>query len=269
MKKYGLIGKNISYSLSPKLHNLIAYHSNFQITYDIIDIDENELKVYLNKIKDGIYNGYNVTIPYKEVVVGYLDEITNKAKSIGSVNTIYVKDNKLIGDNTDYDGFNKLLINNKVLKEDINSIYILGTGGAAKTVFYVLKEQGYKPVNVTRDVNVKGVFDELISYEDFTKIKEIDLLINCTPVGTYPNYVSPIKEADQVFNIIIDLIYNPLETKLMKQGKRSINGLDMLIYQAVEAEKIFNVDNGYSYQIKEDEEVIKSIKEALVNEFVR
>lgn len=273
MKKLGLIGKNISYSLSPKLHNLIAGSSNFKIMYEIIDVDESELKRYLNLFKEGVYSGFNVTIPYKEKIVDYLDEITSRAKNIGSVNTVYVDEhNRLIGDNTDYYGFKYLLENNNILEDDFKKAYILGKGGAAKTVFYVLKELGYECINVSRNKYKKEIFDEVISYEDFKLIKEVDLLINCTPVGTHPNYESPIKEANQSIKVIIDLIYNPLQTKLMNQGERSINGIDMLIYQAIVAQKIFvkeNKDVNFEYEIKEDKETIEKIKEALVNEFVR
>ncbi len=265
MKRYGLIGKNISYSLSPKLHNLIADYSGHEISYDIIDIKENEIDSYLNKLKEGIYSGFNVTIPYKETIVKYLDEITFKAKNIGSVNTVYINgEGNLVGDNTDYDGFRQQLINNDILDSSLNNIYILGTGGAAKTVFYVLKEKGYSPINVSRNKNIKSVFDEVISYEDFKVIKEVDLLINCTPVGTYPSNASPIKNIGQTFKVIIDLIYNPLETKLMTFGKKSINGLDMLIYQAINAQKIFNKES----IVKEDKKTIKKIKEALIDELI-
>ncbi|NLN51107.1 MAG: shikimate dehydrogenase [Acholeplasmataceae bacterium] len=264
MKNYGLLGRNISHSFSHKLHNLIAFKNNFTINYEILDITEKMLPNYLLSLKMGEYAGFNVTTPYKEKVIKYLDGLTPEAKAIGSVNTIVYKENKFIGHNTDYYGFVKLLKNNKIRQKKIKKAYILGTGGAAKTVYYALLENNIDCVVVSRNKAQKLPFEEVISYDEFSQIKEVELLINATPVGSYPKFGSPIKFYNQTFKIIIDLIYNPLKTELMRHSIVSINGLDMLIYQAIEAQNYFN-----NQRLKEDIKTIRFIKGAIINEFVR
>lgn len=263
MNKYGLIGKNIAYSLSPKLHNLIANYSNYQLDYEVIDIDEKSLNEYLKQLKTGVYQGFNVTIPYKEVIVKYLDKISPKAEKIGAVNTVYLdEEGKIVGDNTDYFGFLKLLEINSVLT-NVKRVYVLGTGGAAKTIYHVLKDLSVEVIVTSRDKNQVTGFTEVISYEEFSKVEEMELLVNCTPVGTYPKGGMPIKDNNQKIRKIVDLIYNPLKTELMSLAKESYNGLEMLIYQAILSQKLFK-------NIVNDEiEVIKLIKEALINEFIR
>ncbi len=268
MMKYGLIGENISYSLSPKLHNLIAFKSGYSINYEIIDIKEEELSIYIELLKEGIYEGFNITIPYKEKVIQYLDKLTEQAKNIGAVNTVFLNDDGLVvGDNTDYYGFSKLLENNNILNNKIKDAYILGSGGAAKTVYHVLTKHNINCIIVSRNKrHVKG-FPHVISYEDLEKIKHIELLINCTPVGTHPKGGMPIKFVNQVFDVIIDLIYNPLRTDLMRLSSKSINGLEMLIYQAIESQKIMR--KAFYDVVKDDDKTIKFLKEALLDEFNR
>lgn len=267
MKKYGLIGKNINYSLSPKLHKLIANYNNINITYELVDILETDIKKHLNLLKEGVFHGFNVTIPYKEIIIKYLDKITDKAVKIGAVNTIYLDEqNNIIGDNTDYFGFTKLLEINKIL-DDVETIYILGSGGAAKTVYHVLKDKGFNPIIVSRDKEKAKGFNAVISYEDYEKLRKVDLLINCTPVGVYPKGGMAIKDSAQEIKKIVDLIYNPLTTDLMRLSNCSYNGLDMLIYQAIESQKIFfNAKDKINFL---DNDVVKHIKEELENEFIR
>lgn len=269
--KYGLIGKSISYSLSPLLHNLIAENSGYKLNYEIIDIKEQQLKDYINKLKKGLYKGFNITVPYKETIIKYLDKLTPQAKYIGSVNTIYIdNNNNVVGDNTDYFGFSKLIEEDNVLK-DVKKVYILGTGGAAKTVFHNLKERNLVCINVSRTGKREEPFNKVITYEDFKKIQEIDLLINCTPVGTFPSKEVPIILNNQKINIVVDLIYNPLETELMKLANKSYNGLNMLIYQAISAQSLF-IENNKTYKnklVNSSKKSIIKIKEALTNELIR
>src|SRR5690554_545147 len=249
MNKFGLIGNNISYSLSPKLHHIIADKTNYKLSYELIDIKEEEISKYLNLLKEKEFTGFNVTIPYKETIIKYLDVISPRASKIKAVNTIYLnKDGKLVGDNTDYYGFSELLKTNNVLK-DIKKAYILGTGGAAKTVFHVLTDNDIETVNVTRDINNTTGFKNLITYEDFKKIKEVDLVVNCTPVGSILNKGIPIHRSKQTIKKVVDLIYNPLNTELMDLGLESYNGIIMLIYQAIKAQAIWKKED---FKIQKD-----------------
>ena len=119
MKKYGLLGEKLSHSYSPIIHDYVFEKLNINASYELIECKEEELARYINLVRQGVYSGLNVTIPYKKAIMQYLDIIDEKALSICSVNTIYVKDNKIIGTNTDYDGFLKTLeyynvdVNNK------------------------------------------------------------------------------------------------------------------------------------------------------------
>lgn len=268
MSNYGLIGKDISYSLSPKLHNLIAFKSGYSINYEIIDINEEQLSNYIDLLKQGLYQGFNITIPYKETIIKYLDKLSFQAEKIKAVNTVYLNEEGfVVGDNTDYYGFLKFLNKNNILNDKIKKAYILGSGGAAKTVYHVLTDNNINCIIVSRNKRQVKDFFNVISYEDFEKIKQIELLINCTPVGTHPQGGIPIKFNNQVFETIIDLTYNPLTTDLMRLSNNSFNGLEMLIYQAFKSQKIMNKST--LNIVKDDEKTIKFIKEALLDEFNR
>lgn len=263
MKKYGLIGSQINYSLSPKLHELIKVTLKLNFSYQILDIKETQLKDYINKLKDKTYNGYNVTIPYKETIIKYLDQLTPAAKHIGAVNTIYYKDGKVIGDNTDYIGFDYLLVKSEVLNDTLKTVYILGSGGAAKACYYALLKRNITPVIVSLN-KVEKHFPNYISYEEFYKTKEIDLLINATPVGNINLPGSPIKKTNQIIKTVIDLTYNPLQTTLMSYAQKSLNGLDMLIVQALESQQRW-----HNFKLKINSQIIDKIKGGLLDEFVR
>ena len=263
MNKYGLIGKKISYSMSPKLHHLIGKRLGCELVYELMDIDEEEIIKYLNLLKEKKYQGFNVTIPYKEKVIKYLDVVTISANKIRAVNTIYLNDEGLIvGDNTDYYGFLKLVERNNVLA-DVQRAYVLGTGGSAKTVFHVLNDKNIEVINVSRNKKDKKGFKDVISYEEIKEVKEIDLLINCTPIGNILNEGIPIKKSNQKINKIIDLTYNPLTTKLMSLAEKSYNGLEMLIFQGIKSQSIWNKKK------IDDEKLFKLIKEAFEDELIR
>ena len=242
MKTYGLIGKNISYSFSRsffkkkfELESLNCEYNNFDI--DIIDKFPSILKM------DKKINGLNVTIPYKETIIPFLDKIDFEAQKIGAVNTIKIKNNKLIGYNTDHYGFTKSLI--PYLNNNHNSALILGTGGASKAVNFALNKLKIRSQFVSR--NPKS--DRHISYNCLTKdiIEKNTIIINCTPIGTYPNIEDspniPYKHITQD-HILFDLIYNPVKTKFLKKGlhakAQTINGLRMLEVQAEKSWEIWN-----------------------------
>lgn len=241
MAKYGLIGKDIGYSFSKTFFTLKFDKEKRKDSYHNFDIPKiDELPKVLKK-NEGL-RGLNITIPYKEEIIPHLDRIDKEAEKIGAVNTIKIgKDGKLIGYNTDHYGFAKALANFMPLKE--KTALILGTGGASKAVAYVLDAMcfDYQFVSRTKTENT-------ITYDELTKtIMETHcLIINCTPLGTFPRvheypdipyqYLSPD-------HLLFDLIYNPRETEFLKRGfakgTRISNGLTMLEHQAKKAWKIW------------------------------
>ncbi len=243
MKKYGLIGKNIDYSFSKDFFTKKVFPSYPSQKLEYVNFDiENIEKVKLI-LKDKDVAGLNVTIPYKEQIITYLDDIEDEAESVGAVNTIYfTKDRKKIGFNTDIYGFEQTL---KQTKKTFSNALILGTGGASKAVKFVLEKNKIDAKFITRNPSESTH----ISYENLT-MEEVNLnklIINCTPLGTFPNISeSPSIPYDGITNkhCLIDLIYNPRETLFLKQGKKRgaivLNGLHMLENQAMKSWQIWN-----------------------------
>ncbi len=241
--EFGLIGKNISYSFSKNYFaekfkkELLPYsYQNF----DISSIDDFKKIIAQNPNLKGL----NVTIPYKEAIIPHLDIINKRADKIGAVNTIRItKKGKLIGYNTDYYGFRKSL--KPLLKSHHKTALILGTGGASKAIAHALKKMGIAFDYVSRDFK-KGV---KFLYTDLTDdiISSYSIIINCTPVGTFPNVNQcPDIPYDAITSnhILYDLIYNPSQTKFLSvgdiKGATTCNGLEMLKLQADKAWKIWN-----------------------------
>lgn len=241
MAKYGLVGKNIAYSFSKTFFSIKFEQEDRLDTYrnfDIENIDEFPKIISENKNLKGL----NVTIPYKETIIPFLDRVDKEALEIGAVNTIrFQNDGSLKGYNTDHYGFAKALANFLPLKE--KSALILGTGGASKAVKYVLETMGftYKVVSRTKT-------ESTITYASLNKsiINDHYLIINCTPLGTTPNITQcpniPYQFITQD-HVLFDLIYNPSQTEFLKlgraQGARTTNGLKMLEYQAKKAWSIW------------------------------
>lgn len=241
--KFGLVGKDISYSFSrgyfaDKFDNENLQHS--YVNFDLQSIDE---------LPDIIKNtpnlkGLNVTIPYKEQVIPLLDKLNKRAQKIGAVNTIRItKNKKLIGYNTDYYGFKNSL--KPHLKSHHKKALILGTGGASKAIAYALKKLRIKYDFVSRSQKEGVTF----MYSDINEniISDYTILINCTPIGTFPNVnTCPDIPYDAITqkHILYDLIYNPEQTKFLKcgtlKGATTINGLKMLNLQAEKSWKIWN-----------------------------
>lgn len=237
--KLGLIGKNISYSFSKNyFENKFKKLFLKNYTYDIFDLNDIEDVDLVLKTPELV--GLNVTIPFKEKIIPYLDELSDEAEKIGAVNTILIKDNVKKGFNTDAFGFEKTLLLHK--KRNHHSALILGGGGAAKAVKYILEKYGINYQTVTR----KG----LLNFENLTDeiVREHPLIIQCTPVGTFPNVHDCL---DFPFSgltsehLIIDLIYNPEYTSFIKMAAenqaKTVNGFYMLEQQAEKAWEIWNV----------------------------
>lgn len=245
MNKLGLLGKNISYSFSRAYFKEKFENEDItDTTYENFDIDTIEKFPDIIKNTEGL-KGMNVTIPYKEEVMPYLDEINNQAKAIGAVNTIKITDTgKLIGYNTDCYGFKKSL--EPFIKPHHKKALILGTGGASKAVAYSLNELGITYTYVSRKLskNVQFSYDTLTE----TDVKNHEVIINCTPLGTFPN----IEDCPNIpyqgigeHHILFDLIYNPEQTTFLGFGKKNgatiINGANMLKLQAEKSWSIWNL----------------------------
>ncbi len=241
MAKYGLIGKNIGYSFSKAFFTTKFSQENRADTYLNFDIASIESLKDVIKSNETL-KGLNITIPYKESVIPLLDRIDKEAKKIGAINTIKIhQDGSLVGYNTDHYGFAKALADFLPLKE--KSALILGTGGASKAVSYVLDAMNYKYQLVSRTKT-----ETTLSYDELNEdvISNHLLIINCTPLGTFPKTQEFPDIPYQYLSkdhLLFDLIYNPLETVFLKlgraQGTQVTNGLKMLEYQAKKAWSIW------------------------------
>ena len=230
--EYGLIGEHLSHSFSKLIHESIESYS-----YDLVELSPNELESFLMK-RD--FKAVNVTIPYKQEVIPYLDEISESAKEIGAVNIIVNKKGKLCGYNSDVDGFIYLLDRAGISAKD-KTVLILGTGGAYKAIKYALGKLDAKNVLVASR-SKKPCY---LSYSEIAEHPEIEIVVNATPVGMYPHNEENIDIIDDLPNLegYVDIIYNPLNTKNVVEaslrGIKSVGGLYMLIYQAIRSIEIF------------------------------
>ena len=242
LNRYGLIGKNISYSFSKGYFTQKFLDSNLvDYSYDNFDLHSIEqFTTLLQETKN--LKGINVTIPYKEEILPFLNELDEKAKQIGAVNTIKFNSNGLKGYNTDIYGFKNSLV--PLLKEHHNKALILGTGGASKAVAYVFGDLGIPHLFVSRVPE-----ENQISYQALTKnmLEEYTIIVNCTPLGTFPNIEVkpeiPYHHINQS-HLLYDLIYNPQKTAFLQEGEKLgatiYNGLEMLQLQAEKAWEIWN-----------------------------
>lgn len=214
--------------------------------YKLFEFPQIQLKEAIDGVRALSIKGVNVTIPYKEAIIPYLDEIDSFAKRLGAVNTIENIDGKLIGHNTDYDGFGLILTRRNW---DVNGkiAVILGSGGASKTVEAYLMDHGIKMIYIVSRRPEQFENTKNKRYTNYEEAQSLmgDFLINTSPVGMYPNInQSPLSETIiQQFDHLIDLIYNPSETAFLQLGrennKQTANGLDMLVGQAIRAVEIW------------------------------
>ncbi|MDO9628533.1 MAG: shikimate dehydrogenase [Acholeplasmataceae bacterium] len=259
--RYGLIGKNISHSKSPQIHSFMAKKLGLDIKYDLFDIEESDISHLLKHLRSGVFKGFNVTVPYKQVMMKHVDILTPKASRIRAVNTIYMKNGKIIGDNTDYDGFLGLLNRNRVNVKD-KQVYLLGAGGAAKAAYIVLSDLGAKVTVVSRQTNdLDPLFQHIISYQKIDPFK-VEIYVQATPIGTYPKVDDSVLSKVYVENqTVIDLVYNPPVTKIMKDAKLGIGGIYMLIIQAIKSEEIW-----FDRKIDITDKLVEELKEIIYHE---
>jgi len=246
--RFALLGKKLGYSYSQIIHNAIFDICRIDASYELLEIPEDKIDKFFLSGEYKNYDGLNVTIPYKTVPLKYCS-LTEEVKNIGAANTIDTKNNTAY--NTDHSGFIKTL-ESCVSEIKGKKACILGGGGAAKACEYALRSNGAEVIKILRSETIPG--------------EKFDILINATPVGMFPDIDDcRVTQADiEKFDVVIDLIYNPPETKLLKMaedmGKITQNGLTMLIYQAIFANEIWQ---GKKLNIAD--EVIEIIKKKYVS----
>lgn len=239
MKKYGLIGKHLQHSFSPGFFTNYFRENEIDATYELIEVED------LDTIRERIFDfdGCNVTIPYKEQIIPFLDEITDVAREIGAVNTIGVKEGKLIGHNTDAYGFHNSI--KPFLSNKHERAIILGTGGASKAVRFILESIGVDVIYISRN----PVGENQFSYEDINEnmLRACKLVVNTTPVGMFPDTDALIPIPYNVLtpdHLLVDLIYNPEKTKFLQKGEEHgamiLNGMTMLKEQALKSYEFWN-----------------------------
>jgi len=254
-KKFGIIGKPIAHSLSPLLHNYWFKKYNIRATYSLIETEENQIDKVISKIKKKELQGINVTTPYKQEVIPYLDLVINDAQQTSSVNTIYLSsDNKIVGENTDVYGFDYSFIE-KLEKKDLleKKILILGAGGVTPSIIYALFKKNIKKIFISNRsiekaqiIKKKFPFIEIILWENInSKSQDVDIIINATSLGMKNgnDFDQIIKKFKKVL-IYYDVIYNPLETTMLKNFKqqevKTFNGLEMFLYQGQKSFYLWN-----------------------------
>ena len=260
MEKYGLLGEKLGHSYSKEIHEIFFELTGKKASYKMIEKEINEIGELLESVRNGEFNGINVTIPYKLEVIKYLDEVSETAKKIGAVNTVTLKDGKLVGDNSDYFGFLRTLELNNI---DVNGkkVLVLGTGGASKAIYNALVDNGaeniYFATIIENDLFKVRTQDRLLHYSAISSLRDIELIVNCTPVGMYPAIDNcPLDKKNLIdANAVVDIVYNPEETVLMTKyklkGVKVVNGLTMLISQAIKSEEIWHNEK-YGTEILEE-----------------
>ena len=242
-KKFLVIGNPIEHSLSPKLHNYWIKKNNLKASYDKKLLEQDEIRQLILDVKEERIHGLNVTVPFKKIVIPFLDILSDEAKNSQSVNTIYKDKDKIIGDNTDIEGFKIALeTTNQVIKN--KKVLILGAGGVVPSIIIALKKMQIAKIYLSnrteiKALEVKKLFPE-IEIIEWGKVTNFDIIINSTSIG--------LNEKDEI-NIdyknisqnkfFYDVIYNPKETNFLKRAKQfggqTENGKMMFIYQAQKA----------------------------------
>ncbi len=252
---YGLIGEKLGHSYSKLIHEMLGRY-----TYHLFSLDRDAFETFISERQ---FNGLNITIPYKKAVIPFCDEITDLAAAIGSVNALYFKDGKLCGTNTDYQGF-LYAASSAGISFEGKKVLILGNGGTSLTVRKAVRDGGAGEILITTRRGEEGC----VSYEDLTQHRDIQIIINTTPVGTYPNNgTSIISLADYpACEGVIDVIYNPFATDLLLQAAEldipHTNGLPMLVAQATAAAEFFLGEEGLQ---NENPRIIAALKKEIEN----
>ena len=259
MKKIGILGQSIQHSISPILHEAAFNALNIEHSYTVWDVDQNSLKSFISEIKEKSVDGFNITIPYKESIMQYVDELDSEAQSIGAINTVINRDGILTGYNTDLYGISKTF---ELLEDDLTgkNITLIGSGGAAKSLCYYLHSKNIASLSIINrsEQRAQNLMEDIlsdypVSVHKFDRnsskiINNSDVIINATPYGmagsSIENELPPIDLQLSGKQLVFDLVYNPTMTPLLQLAKiakcKYIGGLDMLVYQAAKAFEIWN-----------------------------
>ena len=259
MKKYLVIGNPIKHSLSPKLHNYWIKKNNLNAVYEKVELNKNDLKNLILKIKEKEISGVNVTVPFKKEVITYLDRLTLDAEATQSVNTILLSgENKIVGHNTDISGFENAIKETKYNPLG-KKILVLGSGGVAPSIIFALYKMKVSSVTLTNRTKSKAEYlqnhyNDIVTEEkgknkikvvDWGEVPEFDMVINATSVGLNKSDNLDLDFSKNGKNkFFYDVIYNPKETNFLKTGNnlgsKTVNGKKMFIFQAAEAFKIWH-----------------------------
>ena len=259
MMQFAVIGNPIAHSLSPLLHQEIYRQLNIDASFEKIQVKLDSLASFMTQNE---LNGFNVTVPYKQSVIPFLDELDESARTIGAVNCVHHGK----GHNTDWVGFLKAMDINDIVLEGMDCI-ILGAGGAARAVAYALIQAGVKSISVQNRTRGKG--NQLLNwvnsiFQNNEPREQFDVIINCTPIGMWPGTESMPEFKISKGHVLADTIYNPLETKWLRLGRdkgaKVVGGLDMFIEQGLESAGIW-----FGKKISENIE-LEPIKKVLKSE---
>ena len=248
MKKYLVIGNPIEHSLSPKLHNFWIEKNGINAIYEKKKIDNDKLVDLILEVKKKNIHGINVTVPFKQNIISYLDHLSLESEKTQSVNTVYMENNKIIGHNTDIVGFEQSIKSSEFNMID-KKVFILGAGGVVPSIIFALNKLGINEIIISNRTKskaqkIKDLFKK-IKIVEWGEVPKFDIIINATSIG--------LKKNDE-FNLDIskvgknkffyDVIYNPKETNFLKKGKelgnKTENGKNMFIHQASAAFKIWH-----------------------------
>lgn len=251
-KQLAILGYPVEHSFSPRMHNFISEQMGKNYVYTALEVKPGSLKEAVGGIRALGFTGVNVTAPYKYEVMDYIDEVSGQAQLLGSVNTLVNRDGKLIGFNTDAQGFYQSLLQHGASVKG-KDVLILGAGGATKPISVLFAQEGAKSITIVNRTMAKAealadYVSQVCGYKVGTRQERshYDIVINTTSVGMYPNIeASPVEDMSFVSDktVVCDMIYNPAKTLFLKRaeekGAKIINGLGMLIFQGIFAYELF------------------------------
>ena len=257
MKKFIVIGNPIEHSLSPILHNYWIKINGIDASYKKNKLNEDELEQLISQVKKKEISGINVTVPFKKAIIPLLDELSTEAKNTQSVNTIYLKDSKVVGHNTDIFGFENSIKKSKyslVNKE----VLILGAGGVVPSIIFALNKMKVSKIKISNRTkekaeNLKAIFKN-IEIVKWGKVPNFDVIINATSIGLKKeDNINLDFSSNSKSSLFYDVIYNPRDTNFLKTGKSlgniTLNGKLMFVYQALSA---FNIWHGIEPRVNEN-----------------
>lgn len=268
MKNFFVIGNPIQHSLSPIVHNYWFHKYQLDFVYDKMKLNEKDLSSIIDQIKAKKILGINITVPFKQKIIPFLDHLSNVAKMTNSVNTVYRQSGKIIGDNTDVYGFEQSLANLDI-KNSLKSALILGAGGVTASIIFALKNLGLDHIILSNRTAEKalllknkfGTIVSLIAWENLHECKNIDIVINTTSLGLPGTHLDVDFSNLNNETLVYDLIYNPSITKFIKKAKQkghvTLNGMTMFLYQAQKAFEIWTkikpeIDEGLTRVVRKN-----------------